>query len=309
MGVESRRVLRLLGCMLLSASALGAQAASVGDDKASAIKGHNKVVIAEFGVEFYSQLHAEGRSGSANAQVTTQLDGVSETAFQAITDQAYADTVAALTKAGFEVVDPAAMHADAGYQKLEAKYGQASPQKYSDDQMFKGAPSVSWIYAPAGMKAFFSSAVPRGDLGQRIDVQNYGRGMKEQELAKALGATVLHVHYLSSFGVTSETKNNALLAQFRGAKAEVATKPVLVATDTEMQFVTESGPRTYTTSHRQRHSGAVYLKEALVAPTNIFTLTASKVAPSSEADFKSTYGDLIRDAATSMSDALAAARG
>ena len=34
------------------------------------IKGPSKVVIAEFGVEFYRQLHAEGRSGGANAQVT-----------------------------------------------------------------------------------------------------------------------------------------------------------------------------------------------------------------------------------------------
>ena len=329
----------LKSCLLmLSLLALDLHAATVGDDKASAIKGHSRVVLAEFGVEFYTQLHAEGRSGGANAQVTSELGGVSDATFQAITDQAYADTVAALTKAGFEVVDSAQMRQNPIYQQLESKYGAASPMRYDDQELFKGAPSVSQVYAPAGMKAFFSSGVARGNLGQRIDVQNYARGMKEGDLAKALNATILHVHYLSSFGMVSGTKNNALLAGVRGAKAEFEARPVLFPNDTEMQFVTEAGPRTYTTSHRGRHSGAVFLKDPLYAPKNIFSMVdttsaASKksdaagkamgllfgrgsskhktdrVIPSSEADFQATYSALIRDAAASLSQSLAAARG
>ena len=328
----------LNGCfLLLWLLAFDLQAATIGDDKASAIKGHKRVVIAEFGVEFYSQLHAEGKSGAANAQVTAQLDGVGDATLQAITDRAYADTVAALTKAGFEVVDGQPLRQDAIYLQLEGKYGAASPLQYDDQELFKGAPSTSRVFAPAGMRAFFSSGVARGDMRQRIDVQNYARGMKEGELAKAQNATVLHVHYLASFGMVSGTKNNALLAGVRGAKAEFEAKPVLFPNDTAMQFVTVAGPRL--SSRRQRHSGAVFLKEPLYAAENIFSMSdttsaASKksdakgkamgmlfgsgkgtsrqtdsVVPTSEAAFQSTYSDLINEAANSLSQALAAARG
>lgn len=341
MSINTRKTSNALLALLLSpllATAPLLQAASVGEDKVAAIKGHNKVVIAEFGVEFYTQLHAEGRGGSgSNAQVTAVLNGVSDDTLRAVTQQAYADTVASLQKAGFEVIDPASLKDNPKFQELEKKYGAPSPYTFTDDSFFEGQPTISKIFAPEGMQAFFSSSVIRGNMGQRIDAQNQSRGEKEGQLAKELDATLLHVHYLASFGTVAASKNNPWLGGAAKARASFEAQPVLFPEETEFQFVTDAGMRTFTTSKRPRHSGAVYLKEPLIATENIFNGQEStpaetkksdmignaiggllgvggqkrktlEVQPASEDAFKTSYQALILDAADSMSQAMAAAR-
>ena len=276
---------RLLAALLMSAATTAAFAApSVGDDNVSAIKGHRKVVIAEFGVEFYTQLHGEGRAGGANAQVTSTLSGVSDATFQAIAEQAYKDTVELLTKAGFEVLDAQTLSANPLYQELANKYGTPSPYTFVDDKLVEGAPSISKVFAPAGMPAFFSSSNIRGDFRQRTDSQNQGRGKKEGDLAKSLDATLLHVHYLASFGQVSGTKNGVLTSIAGVARAAIEPQPVLFPEDTEIQFVTDAGFRTFTNSRRPRHSGAVYLKAPLVDSNNIFEVKDTTTAESKKGD-------------------------
>jgi hypothetical protein len=326
----------LLSPLLASAPLL--HAAAVGEDKVSAIKGHQKVVIAEFGVEFYTQLHAEGRGGSgSNAQVTAVLNGVSDETLNAVTQQAYADTIASLQKAGFEVVDAATLKDNPKYQELAKKYGAPSPYTFTDDSFFEGQPTVSKIFAPEGMPAVHSTSVGRGNFSQRTDSQNQGRGEKEGQLAKELDVTLLHVHYLASFGTVAASKNNPWLGGAAKARASFEAQPVLFPEDTEFQFVTDAGMRTFTTSKRPRHTGAVYLKEPLLASDNIFGTQDStpaetkksdivgsalsgllgvggqkrktlEVQPASEDAFKAGYQALIQDAAGSLSDALAAGR-
>lgn len=326
-----------IAALLLGWSAVSVvQAApAVGSDAASAIHGQTRVLISEFDVEFYTQLHGEGRRTGATAAVTATLDAVSDETRQAITDQAYAQTVAALKEAGFEVVDSQAAAANADYQALVSKYGLSSPYTFTDDKFAEAEPAISQIVAPTGMPAFFSSSVARGDLRQRIDVQNQGRGAKEGAVAKALGVTLLHVHYLASFGLVSASKHNALL-EGSVAHAAIDVEPVLYPNDTEIQFVTDSGARTFTTSRRPRHSGAVYLKEPLVGNAELFASTdattgtekrgdaltnamslftgqkqkthSSTVTPSSEEAYRTVYSQLIGDAAIAMVSALSEAK-
>lgn len=336
--MKYRNTVRNLSASLLFLAAPLLHAAAVDEDKVSAIKGQKKLVIAEFGVEFYTQLHATGHGGSgSNAQTTAVLTGVSDDTFRAITQQAYADTIASLQKAGFEIVDAATLRANPKYQDLEQKYGSASPFVLTDEKLSDGEPSISKTFAPEDMRAFFSSSLGRGNFSQRFESQNQGRGDKEGDIAKALGVTLLHVHYLASFGTVSGSKNNAWLAGAAKAKASFTAQPLLFPTDTEFQFVTESGKRTFSSSPRLRHSGAVFLKDPLIAADNIFSLQDttsgaskksdaignafssllgvggqkrknSEVAPSSEEAFKTTYIALIKDAADSLSQELASGR-
>ena len=289
------RIALLSSSLLLACAVLPAVAApDIGTDNVSSIKGHRKVVIAEFGVEFYTQLHSEGRAGGSNAQVTSTLSGVSDAAFQAITEQAYKDTVAALTQAGFEVMDRSALEASPLYQELAKKYGSASPLTFVDDKLVEGAPSISKIFAPAGMPAFFSSSATRGDFGQRTDSQNQGRGKKEGDLAKSLDVTLLHVHYLASFGLVSGTKNGVLAGIAGVARAAIEPQPVLFPEETEIQFVTDAGFRTFTNSRRPRHTGAVYLKAPLSAGPGIFGVEETTTAESKKGDaITNAFGSLV----------------
>ena len=285
---------RGLAAALLAMPVLSmAEAPDLGDDKASAFKGTQKVAIAEFDVEFYTQLVAEVHKNSgASARYFATLQGVADADFQAVTDKAYQDTVDALKAAGFEVVDLPTLTANPGYQALAEKYGAPSPYTFTDSSIVKSEPNISLIYAPAGMKAFFSSSSARGDFGQRTDQQNYARGAKEGDLAKALGATLLHVHYLVGFGKPVADKNNALFSS-SWAHAGVDFGNTLFPSDTEWQFVTTAGPRTFTTSSRIRHSGALYLDSPLVSAGNIFSLQDA-----------TTSSDRKSDAAVGVADAL-----
>jgi hypothetical protein len=278
----------LLSALLLTSLSLVAPvvfaAPSVGSDKADAIKGHTKVVIAEFGVEFYTQRFATatagGVAGSSSSALVATLTGVSDASMQAITDQAYADTVNALKQAGFEVVDNHELLNNPIYQQLAKTYGTDSPYQLNDKELVKGETTISKIFAPTGQKAYFSSGTARGDFKQRIDVQNQGRGMKEGQLAKALGVTLLHVNYLANFAEPHSKKPGVLASMSSNAKTSIDYLPELVADETAFQFVTESGARTFTTSRRPRHTGAVYLSDNFEASQNIFQSVESTSAES-----------------------------
>ncbi|PTU33213.1 hypothetical protein CJD38_03680 [Stenotrophobium rhamnosiphilum] len=260
--------------LLLSPAWVQAATADVGDDKASAIKGVQKVAIAEFGVEFYTQMGGGSNQSGTSAFMTSSLRGVADSDFQTIADQAYADTVAALKEAGFEVVDPAVLTANSGYQELVQKYGNEAPYSISDSTFGKGDPWLSKIFTSQGLKAFYSGSnkTNRGTFGQRFDSQNQKRGSIEGDVAKSLGATLLHVHYIVGFA-TIKDHGHKVLFSTGSAKVKSEWGTNLSAQDTEWQFVTDSGARTFTTSTRPRHSGAVYLDSALQSDESIYTGT------------------------------------
>ncbi|MES2488858.1 MAG: hypothetical protein V4607_03635 [Pseudomonadota bacterium] len=268
------RLVMLALTLLVSPAWTYAASPDVGDDKASAIKGTQKVAIAEFGVEFYTQMGGGSNQSGTTAFMTSTLRGVADSDFQTIADQAYADTVAALKEAGFEVLDPAVLMADPGYQELAKKYGNDAPYNISDSTFGKGDPWLSKIFTSQGLKAFYSGSnkTNRGTFGQRFDAQNQGRGAKEGEVAKSLGATLLHVHYIMGFA-TIKDHGHKVLFSTGGAKVKSDWGGNLSAQDTEWQFVTDSGARTFTTSTRPRHSGAVYLEAPLQGDESIYTGT------------------------------------
>ncbi|WP_293392900.1 hypothetical protein [Nevskia sp.] len=273
----------MLGLLAMTASA----APDVGTDNVGAVQGAKRVAIAEFGVEFYTQIYAQDRAnsgGGSTAMVTATLDGVSDATLQAITDKAYADTVAALQAAGYEVVDPATLAANEIWQGQLAKYGLESPYTFSDSSFGEKNPQISKIFAPAGMKAFFSSSKGRGSLGQRVDSQNQGRGAKAGEIAKALDASLLHIHYLASFGLTSKPKRGWGLILGTKSRASIQSAPVLLPEETEWQINGPAGARTFTTSHRARFGGAIYLDDPEIAETDIFTMSESTTAAEKKGD-------------------------
>jgi hypothetical protein len=332
-----RNTLAVLAALLFQASPLLA-APAIDTDNEEAIKASPRVAIERFSIEFYTQLYGEGRSGRSTARMTAELQGVSDATRQAITQQAYDDTVLALRKAGFEVVDPATLAAQPLFQALDQKYGHASPWVVDDEQLLQGGKQVSRIVAPSGMKAYFQSGSARGDLSQRIEAQNQGIGQQQGELAKALDATLLQVHVLASFGTVSATRNGGIrMFAGLGAKAAIEAQPVLFPQDTQIQIVNRSGARTFGMSHRMGHSGAVYLKEPLLAGANIFEMRDTQtdgekdkqtavnvlsgliggnseragrgvVTASSEEAYRSTYQGLVREALEAMVASLAAAR-
>lgn len=327
---------------LLAASCLpfaAAQAApSVGTDNVEAIKENKRVAIDRFCVEFYTQLFGEGRSGLSTARMTAELEGISDATRQAITEQAYTQTVAALEKAGFEVVPAAELAAQPLFKALDDKYGKASPYLVEDEKLLQGGKQISRIVAPEGRKAYFQSGSARGDLSQTIEAQNQGIGAQQGELAKALNATLLQVHVLASFGSVSATKNGALrIFAGLGAKAGIQAQPMLLPEETQIQIINSGGSRTFGMSRRMGHSGAVYLREPLVAADNIFTMRdtqsdsdktrqtavnflsgligggsersgSNAVTASSEDAYRATYQALVHDALDALVASLAAGR-
>lgn len=258
-------------------------APAIGSDNVEAIHENKRVAIERFSIEFYTQLYGEGRAGRNTARMTAELRGVSDATRSAITEQAYLDTVAALQKAGYEVVDLATLSAQPLFKELEQKYGKPSPYVVDDEKMMEGGKQVSSIVAPQGMRAYFQSGMARGDFKQRTENQNFAIGTQQGELAKAINATLLNVHVLASFGSVSATKNGFLRTFARtGATAGIEPQPVLFPEDTQIQIVNSGGARTFGVSHRMGHSGAVYLKEPMVADASLFEMRDTQ--PESEKD-------------------------
>ena len=132
---------------------------------------------------------------------------------------------------------------------------------------------ISRIFAPTGMHAYYQASLKgdmvRGSVGQRIDVQNQGRGKREGEVARSLGVVLLHVNYVAA---CVSPNNGSHYVFFIGstARAKVQVAPMLWADDTGIQFVTEAGGRTFGNG-RMRHNGWVALDDALMGDAGLFT--------------------------------------
>ncbi len=114
--------------------------------------------------------------------------------------------------------------------------------------------------------------------------ENQGRGAKAGEIAKALDASLLHIHYLASFGLTSKPKRGWRLIAGTSSHASIQSAPVLLAGDTEWQINGPGGARTFTTSKRGRFGGAIYLDDPSVAEPDIFTMSESTSAADKKGD-------------------------
>lgn len=288
--IRGRRLLAawLGATMLLAAQGALAQV-SLDNESGSSFKGTRRVAISQFGVEFYTQLTVVGRSGGNTAKQVSTLTGVGEATMQALTDQLYADTVARLKEAGFEVVDPAVLAADAGYQALAADPGKPSPYLVHDSQGVADGEHLSKVFAPAGMRAFYQSGGSsggnlRGNMGDRFNSQNQGTAGKEGEIAKRLNATLLKFSFLANYGLTKASKNG-MLAVFANTASRVSleTAPVLVPHDTQVQFVDATAPRVFGNIKRPGASGAFYLDKPLQG-ANIFETAETTPAETKKSD-------------------------
>lgn len=284
----------LLG-LALCVMTLAAKADGVplGTENLQALKGARRVAIDEFGVEFVTALKAGSSAAGTTASVAARLVGPDNATFQALTQRAYDDTVAALQAAGFEVVPQAALQAHAGYQALAGRIGKPSPYVLDEST------GTQMIFAPDGMKAFFqtSGASTRGSFSDRMSALDVSHAQAAATVAKDLGATMLRFHYVASFGTASAAKG--FLANFTGrARASVKVEPNLLDKETAMQFVTTDGPRIFTTSTRSGVTGAAFLSRPLVAPAAGFSMVDTTSEASKDQDA----------AANAMGRALAAAR-
>lgn len=277
--------------LLVSATVWG-QSVSIDSEAGDAFKGSKRVAIAQFGVECYTQLTAVGRSGGNTAVQVSKLSGVSEAAMQNLADAMYAETVSKLKAAGFEVVDQALLAADPQYQALITSYGKPSPYVVHDSQGLGNGEHLSSVFAPKGMSALYASAGSgggylRANMQDRLNSQNYGIGSKEAEIAKRLDATLIKFSFLANYGITKVSKNG-LLANFANiaGRASLETSPVLMANDTQVQFVTPLGPRMFGNVKRSGQSGAFYLDKPMQGQ-NIFQLAETTTADSKKSDIVS----------------------
>ncbi|NEX63729.1 SurA N-terminal domain-containing protein [Noviherbaspirillum galbum] len=261
---------------------------SIDNEAGSSFNGTKRVAIAQFGIEYYTQLTLVGRSGGNTAVQVSNLSGVSDQAMQAMVDQLYAQTIEKLKSAGFEVVDQALVKADPGYQELVASYAKPSPMVINDSQGVLNGNHQSKVFAPTGMMAFFatggSSGPLRGNMSDRINSQNYGIASREAEVAKRLNATLLKFSFLANYGMMQASKNG-FLATYANAAAKVAleTAAVLQPYDTQVQWVDASGARAFGNVRRSGATGAFYLDKPLKG-AEAFTVVETTSAESKGSD-------------------------
>lgn len=267
-----------LALLLCAGAAAHAQDLALGTDNLGAIKGAKRVAIDQFGVEFVTILKAKGGGGGSSASVQTELQGVSDEAMQALTDQAYRDTVAALTSAGFEVVDYAVLKERPEYQALIAKTGKPSPHAVDDTGGY------SKIFAPSGMPAFFQTASSdRGTMGERFTALNGAHGAEASALAKSMNLHFVRFHFLASLGTATASKG--FLANFTGkARAAVEVGPTLVAKETQAQIISQEGQRIFLTTSRSGVNGAVYLDKPFAGAAEGYAMEDTTTADSKRSD-------------------------
>ena len=278
--VLARLFARTLACLLLAgglASAAQAQAPSLGTDNLATFKGAQKVVIDHFGVEFITTLKARGHGGGSSANIDATLEGVSDEAMQALTERAYQDTVAALARAGFEVVQADELRAQPLYQALMTKVGHDAPYVVDDTGAY------SRIFVPAGMQAVFKSGADnRGSLGDRMDAFNSKYQGEFSDVAKSLGVYLVRFNYLASFGSTQSSKG--FLANFTGkARAAVQAGPTLMAKSTLMQIISHEGARIFANSPRGGNA-TVWLEEPLTVKADGYALEDATSADTKRSD-------------------------
>lgn len=272
-----RNIIRCSAVVLFLATQSASAQVSIDNEAGSSFKGTKRVAIAQFGIEYYTQLMAVGRSGGNTVRQSSKLSGVSDGAMQAMADRLYTDTVTRLKEAGFEVVEQSQLAADSGYQELVTKYAKPSGREMRDSQGLGDGEHLTHIFAPAGMMAFYASAGSsggflRGNMGDRLDSQNYGIAMREAEVAKRLNATLLKFNFLANYGVVKSSKNG-FIANFTNIAARTAleTAVVLHSHDTQVQWVDAGGARMFGNVKRSGATGAFYLEQPLIGE-NVFTV-------------------------------------
>ena len=210
--------------LLLASTHSFAEAVSIDDEAGSNFKAAKRVVISQFGVEFYTQFANVGRSGGNTASQVLALQGVSDATMQALTDKIYVEAQAKLKEAGFEVLDYSQLAADAKYQDLVKAYGKTSPYVVHDSLSVGGFEHLSKLFAPTGRAAFYSTGAPqRGNMSDKLDAQNQGIAGKEAEIAKRLDVTFLKFNFLANYAITKATKNG-FLGNFAGTAARVSAE-------------------------------------------------------------------------------------
>lgn len=270
---------RILATLLLAAGAADAlaQAPVLASDNLGTFKGARRLVVDHFGVEFVTTLKARGQGGGSSANIDAKLEGVSDEAMQALTDRAYEDTLAALTRAGFEIVPSTELQAQPLYKELMGKVAHEAPYVVDDSGAY------SRIFAPSGMKAVFKSGADnRGTIGDRMDAFNSKYQGEFSDVAKSLGVFLVRFHYLASFGSTTASKG--FLSSFTGkARAAVEAGPTLMAKSTLVQIISHDGARIFANSPRGGNA-SIWLEVPLNIKADGFALEDTTTAESKRSD-------------------------
>lgn len=186
---------------------------SIINTNGSQIKGMQRVVITVFNVAFPDDFTLKAKSGgtfmgrmamSSFSRIHTHLNGIDLPTRQAIADHAYADFVAQLKSAGFEVVDQ---------QQLAA----AAPEITSWKSLPNGSRGRFGTYvAPTGMALHFMP----GDTDNRSTSGMFGQAMvglraldrtqayqRSPYVARDAKATAIAVTLVVDYGVYSSSGN------------------------------------------------------------------------------------------------------
>ncbi len=189
-------------------------------EKVESFKGLNQVVIGQFTVAFFTKkidydgggFLSAGREGKA----TGYLTGVSNEQFQQITDAAYADFTAQLTKAGITIVDGAGLTADKYYAKvkLEAQGSKVTVPLKKDDK--------------ADALAFWPTQLGRNNnallMMRMMDFGMANTYTAEYSYAKTSKIPVLNVVYLVDFAKPAKSSGGGLFQEM-AVKAGLAISP------------------------------------------------------------------------------------
>lgn len=157
-------------------------------------KGVEKVAIGSFKVAFvHGKVESKraGRGFGGNATAGIKLSGVDEAQMQAITDAAYADFVARITKAGYTLVSRKELQAQPDFAKATPE---ESPQRKSGS--FFGDPTEMTTFAPSShgnLYWFMGESDKTGGFGfsnaSTAAMTQYGK----------TGIKVLSVYYVIDF--------------------------------------------------------------------------------------------------------------
>lgn len=187
-------------------------------DKLGSLK---RVAITNVVLEFQTKVFAEHITGRlskmylnrGNSYSDNELAGFDTKLLEQAANRVYAQLVADLTAAGFEVVPEAEVKAQPMYQKLAADMAWPQGYHYGNKEghsLIVGPTSLPPYLAPLSEQGTFGNAKQiKGDTqapklgwgagGKLAGNSTYAAG-QEVELAKALNAHVLKVWYLVGFG-------------------------------------------------------------------------------------------------------------
>ena len=209
LGVMVAAALLVAGCAVTSkagGTAARTQKGFLGTKKAEldvttdkAFAGVQQVVIGSFKVGFTDTKKSSAKagggfmsSGMGHASAKMELTGVSDELRQQITDAAYADFVAALEQAGYQVVDRAQLLSHEAFAKTKSF---PSPHKINNSPFAIGHEIT--YFAPSSFPALHLFASDGAGLGGGIGSSNPSAGAID--FASKTGIKVLSVNYITDF--------------------------------------------------------------------------------------------------------------